>query len=87
MTSRGGDGAWYVYLVECADGTLYTGVAIDVEARVACHNLGKGAKYTCGRRPVRLLYQERFGGQGEALRREHEIKQLPRRRKWALVSC
>lgn len=78
---------WHVYMVECADGTFYTGVATDIEARVVRHNLGKGAKYTRGRRPVRLVYRERLDGRGDALRREHEIKQLPRQRKRALIKA
>lgn len=67
---------WYVYMVECADGTLYTGVATDVTARVATHNAGKGAKYTRGRLPVILVYRESVGERGAALRREFEIKRL-----------
>jgi putative endonuclease len=67
---------WHVYILECADGTLYTGVATDVAARVATHNAGKGAKYTRGRLPVCLVYQESAGERGAALRRELEIKRL-----------
>ncbi len=67
---------WHVYILECADGTLYTGVATDVAARVATHNAGKGAKYTRGRLPVSLVYQENAGGRGDALRRELAIKRL-----------
>jgi putative endonuclease len=51
----------YVYIVRCADGTLYTGYARDPRARQRAHNTGRGAKYTAGRRPVRLVYQEAFG--------------------------
>ena len=68
--------AWYVYIVECADGTLYTGIARDVAERLAKHNAGKGARYTRGRRPVRLAYRQRFASKGAALRREYAIKQL-----------
>lgn len=67
---------WYVYVLRCADDSLYTGVATDVEARVAKHNVGQGAKYTRGRRPVVLVYQERAGDRGTALRREHAIRRL-----------
>ncbi len=74
-----------VYIVECADGTLYTGWTKDVEARIASHNSGAGAKYTRGRLPVRLLYSETYSTKGEALKREHEIKKLSRLRKLELV--
>jgi putative endonuclease len=68
---------WHVYMVRCADRSLYTGVATDLKARVATHNAGKGAKYTRGRRPVKLVYQEAVAGRSAALRREHAIKRLP----------
>ena len=67
---------WHVYILECADGSLYTGVAIDVAARVATHNAGKGAKYTRSRLPVRLVYQEMQGERGAALSREAAIKRM-----------
>jgi predicted GIY-YIG superfamily endonuclease len=76
---------WWVYVVRCRDGTLYTGVSRDVEARVAKHNQGKGARYTRGRRPVALIHTERKSSQAAALRREAAIKALPRRDKLALV--
>lgn len=77
---------WVVYIVECADGTLYTGVATDVAARIAVHNAGKGAKYTRGRLPVRLRYLEVVGDRGAALKREHAIKRLSRAAKLKMVS-
>lgn len=77
---------WFVYMLECADGTLYTGVATDVAARVAVHNAGKGAKYTRGRRPVTLVYQEQIGNRGAALSREHAIKRMRAADKRKLVS-
>lgn len=77
---------WSVYMVRCADGTIYTGIAKNVEARLARHNAGRGAKYTRSRRPVRLLWSEVIGLHGEALKREHEIKQLSRKQKLALLS-
>lgn len=77
---------WFVYVVECADCTFYTGVATDVAARVATHNAGKGAKYTRGRRPVTLRHIERARNRGAALRREHAIKQLPRAAKQKLLT-
>ncbi|GMA56623.1 putative endonuclease [Alicyclobacillus sacchari] len=75
----------FVYIVECGDGTLYTGYATDVLRRIAMHNKGRGAKYTRGRGPVRLLYVESHADKCAALRRERAIKRLPRARKLALV--
>jgi putative endonuclease len=67
---------WHLYIVACADGTLYTGVAKDIEARVRQHNNGKGARYTRGRMPVDLVYSERVGTHGDALRRERQVKMM-----------
>jgi predicted GIY-YIG superfamily endonuclease len=67
---------WYVYMLRCADASLYTGVATDVEARVLKHNSGKGAKYTRSRLPVVLAYQEAAADRSAALRREAQIKRL-----------
>lgn len=78
---------WHVYIVRCADRTLYTGVATDVVARVAKHNAGTGAKYTRGRRPVALVYSECAGARGTALRREHAIKRLTRPAKQRLIAA
>ena len=75
----------HVYIVRCADGSLYTGYARDPERRVATHNAGRGARYTSGRRPVRLVYVESFDAVGDALRREYELKRWPRRKKEALI--
>jgi putative endonuclease len=77
--------AWSVYLVECADGTLYCGVSNDVDARLAAHNAGRGARYTRGRAPVRLVWREACGARGDALRRERQVKALPRAAKLALT--
>lgn len=77
---------WHVYIVECADGTLYTGVARDVEARVADHNAGRGAKYTRSRLPVELIYREDAADHGAALRREHVIKQMVPAEKRKLIA-
>jgi predicted GIY-YIG superfamily endonuclease len=77
--------AWSVYIVRCADGTLYTGISTDVAARIAAHNRGSGAKYTRSRMPVELIYQERAPDRGAAQKREHEIKRLPPDAKRALV--
>ncbi len=71
------DNLWHVYIVRCNDGTLYTGTAKELEARILKHNRGVGAKYTRSRRPVRLVYSEIALGRGAALRRESEIKRLP----------
>jgi putative endonuclease len=65
---------------------LYTGYAVDVERRVALHNAGRGARYTSGRRPVRLMASWAFASKGDALREEHRIKRLDVRRKLRLVS-
>lgn len=83
---------WHVYVVRCADGTLYTGVAIDVTSRIAEHNGQgasgvKGARYTRSRRPVKLVYQERVANRSVACKREYRIKQLSRREKLALIAA
>ena len=78
---------WRVYMVRCADGTLYTGVATDVTRRVAEHN-GKGktgARYTRTRRPVKLVYQELAANRSDACKREYRIKQLTRAEKLKLI--
>ena len=67
---------WHVYMVCCADGTLYTGIAKDLQARIDAHNSGRGARYTRGRRPVALVYVEHAESRGAALRREYAIKRL-----------
>lgn len=74
----------YVYLVQCADATLYTGYARNVLQRVAVHNTGKGARYTRTRLPVTLLASWCFSSKSEALRTEYRIKQLTRQQKLAL---
>ena len=74
----------YVYLVECSDGTLYTGYAKDVQQRVAVHNAGKGARYTRSRLPVILLTSWHFPTKSAALKREYQIKQLTRQQKLEL---
>ena len=76
---------WYLYILECGDGTLYTGITDDVLRRLAQHNAGKGAKYTRGRGPLTLRYQEECGTHGNALRRELEVKRLTRQEKLALI--
>lgn len=76
----------YTYIVECSDGSLYTGWTNDLEKRIRAHNSGKGAKYTKSRRPVVLLYYEEFQTKEEAMRREWEIKQMSRQKKMRMVS-
>jgi len=76
---------FFVYMVRCSDGTLYTGFARDPHARVGVHNSGKGAKYTASRRPVALVYSEACGSLSAALKREHQIKSWTRAGKAALV--
>lgn len=66
----------YVYILRCADGSLYTGWTNDLEKRVKTHNAGKGAKYTKTRLPVELVYYEEYEEKGEALSREFSIKKL-----------
>lgn len=67
---------WFVYIVRCADRSLYTGVTTEPDRRVAEHNDGCGARYTRSRCPVSLVYLERADDRGAALRREHEIKRM-----------
>jgi putative endonuclease len=67
---------WYVYIVRCSDGSLYTGITKDVESRISLHNAGRGAKYTRARWPVELVYSEAAADRGAAMRRECEIKRL-----------
>ena len=76
---------WHVYILRCADGTLYTGIATDVDARLAVHNAGKGAKYTRGRLPVALVYRETAETHSTALKRELAIKRLPTEAKRRLL--
>ncbi len=73
--------SWFVYMLRCADGSLYTGIARDVAERIAKHEAGKGARYTRGRGPLVLCAKKRCATKGDALRLEHAIKQLPRERK------
>lgn len=76
---------WQVYILRCADGTLYTGSTNDVEKRLAAHNAGRGAKYTRARRPCALVYVEEAADKGAALRREAAIKRLTRTQKLRLM--
>lgn len=77
---------WIVYIVECADRSLYTGITNDLDQRIAAHRAGKGAKYTKYRRPLTLRYTESLESKGAALRREAAIKGLTRSDKLHLIS-
>jgi len=86
-TDRGGRSArWWVYVLRCTDGTLYTGITNDPDRRLAQHNAGTASKYTRSRRPVAMVYREPKRTRGAALRREAAIKALPRRQKDALIA-
>lgn len=76
---------WKVYILRCGDGSLYTGIALDVQHRFSMHSAGKGAKYTRGRGPLELVYTEECGTHTDALRRELAIKALPREEKLKLI--
>lgn len=75
----------YVYILECADGTYYTGWTTCLERRIEEHNSGKGAKYTRGRGPVKIVYHEAFETKEEAMSREYAIKKLTRKEKEFLI--
>lgn len=81
------DETWVVYILRCGDGTLYTGVAKNVQARLKMHQSGKGAKYTRGRGPLVLVYEEECPDKGTALKRELEIKRLSREEKTKIINC
>ena len=87
---RGGEKyalGWVCYLLSCADGTLYCGITNDLRKRLAAHNAGEGAKYTRGRSPVQLLYAEPCADKSAALKREMQIKSLPRSKKQTLCEA
>lgn len=79
------ESANYTYILRCKDDSLYTGWTNNLEKRIQNHNAGKGAKYTRARRPVKLVYYEKFQTKQEAMRREWEIKQLTRKDKLKLI--
>lgn len=78
---------YYVYMLRCGDGSLYTGIATDPEKRAAVHNSGKGAKYTRSRLPVTLVYREPQPDRSAASKREYQLKQLTRSQKLALIEA
>ncbi len=77
--------SYYVYLLHCGDGSYYCGYTTDLEARIAAHQAGRGARYTRGRGPLELVYSEVFESRSSALRREAEIKRQRRKEKIALI--
>ena len=79
------DKRWYLYILRCGDGTLYTGITTDVEARLEMHRSGKGAKYTRGRGPLELVYREQCEGHSQALKREVAVKAMSREEKLSLI--
>lgn len=81
------DKTWSLYILRCADGTLYTGIAVDVDNRLRMHESGRGAKYTRGRGPLSIVYRENCGTHSEALRRELAVKRLPREEKEKLIAA
>ena len=79
------DKQWFLYILRCGDGSLYTGITTDVEKRLEAHRSGKGAKYTRGRSPLELVYRESCGSHSDALKREHQVKMLTREEKQNLI--
>lgn len=77
---------YYVYLLECEDGSIYTGISTDVERRFKEHSLGKGARYTSAKKAKRVLYTEEHPDRSAASKREAEIKKWPREKKLRLIS-
>ena len=76
----------YVYILKCSDDTLYTGYTVDLNKRIETHNKGLGAKYTRGRLPVKLVYQELLKSKSEAMKREYQIKKLSKIEKLELIN-
>ena len=79
------ENTWKLYILRCADGSLYTGITTDLEKRIHTHNSGKGAKYTRSRKPVELVYQEDCSDHSAALKRELEVKALTKDQKLKLI--
>jgi predicted GIY-YIG superfamily endonuclease len=77
---------WFIYILRCADGSLYTGITKDVKRRCQQHNDGTASRYTRSRRPVILVYREPYRSQGQALKREAAIKALTRQQKAAIIA-
>jgi putative endonuclease len=83
---EGGPREWSVYILRCGDGSLYTGIAKNVETRLACHTAGRGAAYTRTRRPLAVVYREDGLSRSEALAREYRIKRMPKPAKERMVA-
>jgi putative endonuclease len=79
------DNNHYVYILQCGDGTYYTGYTTNVEKRLSVHASGKGAKYTRGRLPVKLIYKKQCANKSEALKEEYKIKKLTKQQKMKLM--
>lgn len=77
---------WYLYILHCADDTLYTGITTDVQKRLEAHQSGKGAKYTRGRAPLTLVYREICGSHSDALKRELQVKRMTREQKNRMIT-
>ena len=77
---------WYLYIVECSDGTFYTGITTDIKKRIDAHNSGRGAKYTRGRGPVKLMHLRRYTDRSAASKSEHKIKKLKRGKKLRIIN-
>lgn len=81
------DKAWFLYILRCGDGSLYTGITTDVEVRLSQHQSGKGAKYTRGRGPLELVYREECENHSQALKRELAVKAMSREEKQKLINA
>lgn len=79
------ENTWYLYILRCGDGSLYTGITTDVDRRLEAHRSGQGAKYTRGRGPLNLAYRESCGSHSDALKRELAVKRLTKGEKEALI--
>ena len=77
---------WYLYIVECRDGTFYTGITTDIKKRIDAHNSGRGAKYTRGRGPVKLMHLRRYKDRSAATKAEYKIKKLKRGKKLRIIN-
>ncbi|MCX5694338.1 MAG: GIY-YIG nuclease family protein [Candidatus Omnitrophica bacterium] len=87
MTTKDNNNLWHVYIIECSDKTLYTGITNNLRRRIQEHNSGNGCRFTKFRRPLKLLHKEKFFSKIEALKREKEIKGLRRDKKLQLIQA
>lgn len=78
---------WYLYILECSDETYYTGITTDIPRRIQAHEDGKGAKYTKGRAPLKLIYSEKLADRSSASKRELQVKALSKERKVTLIKA